>query len=166
MSKASKEEIVEIKLKQAFKLIKEERYGAARHILREFSDNPKAQAMIKLMEGKVEKRRGFSAITPRSVILIGVVFSLFLMCFGSCGLIVFYASRYSMDELLVLGAGAFGDGDAAILGPAISYCHISQEWKAGVCQEWPLVVYAQYPAALETCFEPYRARIFLDVDEV
>jgi hypothetical protein len=166
MTKATKEEIVELKLKQAFKLMKDERYGASRHILRQFPDNPKAQAMLKLMEGKVEKRRGFSAITPRSVLTIASVITVMVLIAGFCGLLVYYASRYTLDEWFVLGTGAFGDGDSALLGPAISYCHISQDWKKDVCEEWPLIIYTQHEDALDNCFEPYRGRIFLELDEV
>lgn len=166
MSKASKEEILEMKLKQAFKLIKEERYGAAQHILRQFPDNPKAQAMMKMMEGKVEKRKGFAAITPRTVINIAAFFMIIAICMGVCIGMGFYASRYTMEEWALLVMGSFGDGDAAILSPAIVYCHMSQEWKSDVCLEWPLVVYTNHETAFRNCFESYRARWILELEEV
>ena len=165
-NKASKEEVVEGKLKTAFNLIKKERYGAARQILRGFPDNPKAQAMLQMMEGKVEKRRGFSAISKRTLLMVAAVALVCCTVTGISLLFVNYFSRYNLEELFVLALAVVGDEDAAQIAVAINYCKIMQDFRPNTCEQWPLEIVIQYPHVAEACFTPHAGSFFLEDEQI
>jgi hypothetical protein len=154
------EEVAEIKLRNAFKLVKEERYGAARHILRQLPDNPKAEKMLAFMEGKTEKRKGPAAISKW-----GLFITLFVVLAigGAIGLALFVNSameQFTLDELFT--QGMMDDAEMGRYMAVVNYCTISTNMEQNKCLQWPVEVISEYPETLDACFAPYADARFLD----
>jgi hypothetical protein len=164
--KASQKEIIEGKLKTALKLIKQKRYAAARQILREYPNHPKAQVMLQALEGKIEKRKGFAAISKSTLLTLAGVGVFLCIIASTCALFSVYLSQYSFEELAVMGMAAIGDDDAGLIAVAINYCKVSQAYRSNSCQSWPLQVINDYPDAAESCFTPYIRHFVLENAEI
>lgn len=145
------EEVADIKVKNAIKLIKEERYGAARHILRELPDNPKAQQLMSLIEGKTEKRKAPAAISKWGLFM--VIFVVIAVT-GAIGASLFFnefLAQFTLGELFTQGAG----GDMATYNVVTDYCLYNTDFKRNTCLQWPIQVISDYYATLGACFAPY-----------
>jgi hypothetical protein len=156
------EEVAEIKLKNAFKLMKEERYTAARLVLRDLHDNPKAEAMLALMEGKIESRKVKPAISKTGVFMMFFM----LTCVGGAiiAALLFQEaiSQFSLDDLFKAGAG----GEMMVYASLSNYCAISTNMQQHKCLQWPIEVFTDYPTAVEVCIRPYSSAAILDKGDV
>jgi hypothetical protein len=157
-NQAPQEELNELKLQNAFRLIKQERYAAARHVLRELPEHPKALKMLAFIEGKSEKRKSKSAISAWGLfIVLFVVFVVGGIILGAR----FYEdfmSQFTLDELAL---GASGD-DFGAVSALINYCSIATNYQRNKCLQWPIELMSEYPEAFEACFAPYEETVVLE----
>lgn len=156
------QEINEMKLRNAFKLMKQERYAAARHVLRELPDHPKAQQMLAFMDGKAEKRKPKAAISKWAVLMF---FFVVLTIGGAIvGALLFnqYFSQFSLDDLALMGT----NGDMGSFSAVINYCGYSTGFQPNKCLQWPIEVIDGYPEAVDACFAPYSETVYLQDSQI
>jgi hypothetical protein len=161
------EEVIEIKLKNAFKLMKDGRYGAARQILRDLPpDNHKVVKLLAMMEGKKEKNRGPAAISKWGLFMVvfvviavggAIVAALFLQS---------YLATFSLDELFTQGLAGASAEDMETYTTIITFCVTATNTLGVSCTQWPYEVYTEYPDTLDACFAPYRNRYDLNNEEM
>jgi hypothetical protein len=160
------EEVVEIKLKNAFKLMKEQRYGAARHILRELPpDNPKVERLMAMMEGKAEKNKSAGAVSKWAVFMVLLVV---IAVGGAIGAALFfqnYLNTFTLDELFTQGLGVDA-GDYATINTIVNFCLTATDMKPNSCLQWPSVVMSEYPDTLDVCFAPFNSKYNLSSEDM
>jgi hypothetical protein len=161
------EKVIEIKLKNAFKLMKDGRYAAARQILRDLPpDNPKVVKLLAMMEGKKEKNRGPAAISTWGlfmvlfvVIVVGgaIVGALFLQS---------YLATFTLDELFTEGLAGYSEEDMQTYNTVVRFCATATNTQSVACMQWPYVIISEYPDTLNTCFAAYNNRMNLNAEEM
>lgn len=159
---AAANEVTEMKLRNAFKLIKQERYGAARHILRDFPEHPKALKMLEMIEGKSETVKAQGTFSKWGLF---ITFFVIIAIGGSIlGAWLFnaYFSQFSLDQLFGLGL----DGEVSLYSVASNYCLQETDFRGDSCNDWPFTVVDNYPDAATACFSPYRETFYLEPQQL
>lgn len=157
-----KEDLTVTKLKNAFKLIKEERYAAARHVLREIEHHPKAQQMIAYLDGRVEKRKAKPAISKQTIfVVVGVIFLLAGVIFAGWA-IPTYLGKFSLADLALVGSGAM-DTEDLVFTRAFSYCYYKTNFQ-GDCERWATNASTHWIERTEVCFLENTGMVMNDAE--
>jgi hypothetical protein len=161
------EKVIEIKLKNAFKLMKDGRYGAARQILRDLpQDNPKVVKMMAMMEGKKEKNRGPAAVSTWGLFM--VIFVVIAVGGAIIAALFFqsYLATFTLDELFTEGLAGYSESDMESYNTVVNFCATATSTQRVSCMQWPYLIISEYPDTLNACFAPYNNRINLNSEEM
>lgn len=151
----SEQSTIKERLSSARKLIKEGRYGAARYILEQI-EHPKAQAMLKAIEGRQEKAKFVAPISGQMAI-VGAFAILVIV-----GLVL--AIRYIPPLIEATQYRGYEDyyddipfvsDDEILYAHVTSYCYHITGYGGELCLDWADSVVVDYRAVMRDCFAPY-----------
>lgn len=154
----SKQTTIKERLSTARKLIKNGRYDAAHYILEQIN-HPKAQAMLKVIEGRQEKPKSASLISGQMAILSVFAITITLGLILAIRYIppLIEASQYPdyEDYYDAYDDIPFVSDDEILYAHVASYCYHITGYGGELCLDWTDSIVVDYRAIVRACFAPY-----------
>lgn len=157
------EAIVRDRLKQSFALAKEGQYEKARYILQSIDHHPKAQELLKRLEGLEEKPKSKSSVSVFSIVV--VIFVVVTVGGAIIGSLVFQdiLGRFTLGDLFTGGGYALSEKELLEYN-LLSYCQI-ETYYSDSCEGWASHTVSNYQVDAAECFAPHDDFGFLTSEQ-